>query len=215
MLTNYVVLDIASAPLPDAAAYMPPASEIEAPDNYVNAEAIQKYQAKTHAARLAKAGLDIDLAQLTGVALWLSDDAEPMILTGNTSSETTMLETVAAAVKHGSGLRPCVTFNGNQLDLLLLMRRALYLGVAFPVLSVDRFKGTNVDVMLELSYRDMKRVRSLQFYARRLKLGLTKTLSGEEEARVPLTGQWSELRESLDHDVRCTKEIATWAKLIR
>lgn len=214
MLTQFVVLDVSSAPLTDAAAYMGAPEDMKPPSNYTKPDSIAKWQQEEYAERLAKAGLDIDLAQITGVALWLSEDAEPMILTADTTSEATMLVTVAAAVKHGSGLRPVVTYNGHAHDLPLLMRRALYLSLPFPALSVDRFKSSNVDVLLELSLRDPQRRRSLQFYARRLGwTDIQKPLSGESESRVLQTQDWTGLRASLLHDVTATHRLAKWAKL--
>lgn len=213
-LTTYCILDVSSAPLADAASYIDKAA-IKAPTNYKKPEAIAAYVEEEYADRLARAGLDIDLAQITGVALWLSEDAEPMILTGDSSTEMAMLETVAAAYYVTDVVRPLVTFNGHAFDLPLLMRRALYLGVKFPELNLDRYRSPHCDVSEVLSDRNVQRRRSLAFYATRLQMGLTKTLSGEEESRVPVTGQWAELRESLLHDVTATKEVAKWAKLIR
>jgi hypothetical protein len=43
---------------------------------------------------------------------------------------------------------------------------------------------------------------------------LLKPLTGAEEAQVPQTGRWDELRASLAHDVDATVRLARWLGVI-
>ncbi len=212
-LKRYIVLDVASAPIPDAAGYLESA---KAPKNYKNAEAIAAYVAEETANRLAMAATDIDLARITAIG-WQTDKmTEPIVvLCENEDHERKALTDVAFAIRNEMGFTvPVITYGGHNFDLPLLMRRARYLGVPFVRLSTDRFKSDNLDVLLELSDRNTSRYRPLTFYVRRLGLGLVKPLSGEEESKVHDSGKWSELEDSVRHDVKACLAVAEWAGLL-
>lgn len=211
MLTNWLILDVATAPITDAALYLE--GSVKAPSNYKDPEAIAAYVREKEAERLEMAATDVDLARVIGIGLWSSSKPKPDIGTAEwpLTWEATGLEWLAEEIRAHKTL---VTFGGIAFDLPVVMRRARYLGVKFPAISLDRFKSPVVDLCELLSDRDFKRRRSLQWYAKRLDMGITKPLSGAEESQVPQSLRWRELRESLIHDVTATYNLGVWLEQI-
>lgn len=216
MTTPWIILDVATAPLLNAAEYLDGA--IKAPSHYKDPDKITAYIAEKEAERLAMAATDLDLAQITGAA-WLTGDDEgegdvSHILAGiPDTAEAVIIHDLAVMLS----VRPTIiTFGGFHFDLPLLMRRARYLGVDFPTINLDRYKSPHLDLCEILSDRNPQRRRSLQFYAKRLGwTDLVKPLSGAEEARVLETGRWEELAASLRHDVTATYRLACWLGVIQ
>lgn len=211
MLTNWLILDVASAPIPDAALYLE--GSVKAPSNYKDPEAIAAYVREKEAERLQMAATDMDLARVTAVA-WMADgDIETSrSVDVNGNAEPAVLLDVVGLLRD----RPTIiTFGGFNFDLPLLMRRARYLGVDFQTINMDRYKSPHVDLCELLSDRNASRRRSLQFYAKRHGwTDLVKPLSGAEEAQVPTSGRWDELAASLRHDITATYRLAVWLGLI-
>lgn len=211
-LTNWLILDLATAPVPDAATYLD--GTVRAPSNYKDEDKIKAYIAEKEGERVAMAATDIDLARVIGIGA-LGQHISPVVVGTyrDEDVEARQLESI------GSSLDECriVTFGGLNFDLPLLMRRARYLGVDFPTINLDRYKSSHIDLMNVLSDRDPRRMRSLDFYCKRL--GYTdlcpKPLTGAEEAQVPVTGKWDELADSLRRDVTVIYRIACWLDLIQ
>ena len=207
MLTNYVVIDVATAPIADAASYIE--GTAKAPANWKDEVKILEYIREKEGERIALAATDVDLARITGIGLGGTEVEEPgSWLCRTEDDERAILGMVARLVRKAN----LVTFGGFNFDLPLLMRRARYLGVAFPLLNLDRYRSPHVDLCELLSDRNPQRKRPLGFYVKRLGwTDLVKPLSGQEEARVHETGQWDLLAESLAHDVQATQRLAEWA----
>lgn len=197
----WAVLDVATTAIDGAADYLEPAS---APSTYKDPVKIAEYvQAKT-AERAGKAALDLDLARISMIGLYLD--------CGFVSRQ------VATEIDEAEALRwlfrlvddcTIVTFNGLRYDLPLILRRCLYLGVTAPDWPLDRYRTPHVDLWQRLSLNGQVDAKSLGFYARRLGwTDLVKPLSGAEEAAAPAAGRWDELRASVEHDVRACHRLA-------
>jgi hypothetical protein len=210
MITNWLIVDVASAPIPDAALYLE--GSVKAPSNYKDEDKIAAYIAEKEAERLAMAATDIDLAQITGLGLY-RPDGEVVSVLGTGGDELVLLRDLAGALRS----RPTiVTYGGFNFDLPLVMRRARYLGVEFPALNLDRYKSPHLDLCDLLSDRNPQRRRPLGFYAKRLGwTDIEKPLSGADEAKVQQTGQWDALADSLRHDITATYRLACWLGLIQ
>lgn len=213
MASRWIVLDVASAPLANAADFIDK-SAIEAPSNYKKPEAIAGYIEEEYASRVARAGLDLDLARITAIGM-AGEGYAQVNLCRTEDDERQQLTDLALALRVDD--RPTlVTYGGFHFDLPLLMRRSRYLGVNFPTLNLDRYKSPHLDLLLELSDRDPSRRRSLSFYCRRLGWSdLCKTLSGAEEAQVFTSGRWEDLQASVEHDVEATRRLASWMGHLR
>lgn len=210
MQDNYLIIDVAAAPIEGAADYLDP---VTAPSNY-GAEAAAKYITKKSSEQVDRAALDLDLARLTAIGI-LAPDSEPEVAMPKTEAqERTMLAWAALLIQRQP--KPVlVTYNGHSYDLELLQRRAVYLDVPFPTLNTDRYRSTNIDVLAVLSKHDPSRRRSLGFYARRFGwTDLVKPMSGEAESRVHDTGDWAGLEASVRHDLLATQRLAQRFRLI-
>jgi len=214
MPANTLILDIATAPIADADNYLD--GTVRAPSTYKDPEKIKAYIEEKTAERVAMAGVDVDLARITGFG-WTAKGEHSIVveLAKDEARECAILAELAAM-----WIDPyktvLVTFGGLNFDLPLLMRRARYLGVKFPVLSLDRYRSVHIDLCELLSDRNPQRRRSLDFYTKRM--GWTdlnpKPLSGAEEAQVPVTGRWDELAASIRRDVTATYRLACWLDVI-
>ncbi len=184
-----ILLDISTAPLPNAAEFID-VDAIQAPSNWKDPAKIDAYKAEKLAERLDSAALDFDLARITGIG-WAGDMAG-IALCRDEDGERIELKEMGERLRGGYRL---IGYNMLQFDAPMLMRRARYLGVPFPVINVDKYRSPHVDLMALLTAHDPSRRRALGFYTRRLGMGLTKALSGAEEAQVPVSGRWGELSE--------------------
>jgi DNA polymerase elongation subunit (family B) len=207
---KHLIIDVASAPIPNAADYLD--GTVKAPTNY-GAEAAAKYIAEKTADKIEMAATDIDLARLTGLALADCDGWRDIVLLKTEPDEHKGLTRLAGILNR---YRPeIITYNGFSFDLPLLMRRAKYLGVEFPRLNLDRYRSNNRDLCEELCDRNPQRRRSLSFYCKRLGwTDLVKPLHGSEEAKVHDTGKWDELHASLTHDIEATYRLALWMGVV-
>jgi len=206
-----LIIDIATAPLEDVDTYLePPMADKRLKDPAkIEADLAEKI---TEARE--RAALDLDLLRITAIGVAHTDRIGLDVwLCCTMEDERAALQRLAVALKDDyGGLVPLVTWNGHGYDLPALMRRAKWLREPFPILSTDRYKSINRDLMLEMSDRDPKRYRSLNFYIRRQ--GWTdlieKPLSGADEAKVHQTGQWAELDVSVRRDVEALRRLAVW-----
>jgi hypothetical protein len=219
MLTNWICLDIATAPLPEAGSYLEPGS---AQSNYWYPEKIAAYFAEREAEQRDRLALDLDLCRMTGFALRRDDDADvtAIMLQDGESAEQMELASFADELAgldwHHVNPPAIITFGGLRFDLPVLMRRARYLGMDFPVLNLDRYRTPHVDLCDLLSDRDPSRRRSLDFYVKRLGWTdlLPKPLAGADEAKVFETGRWDLLAASVRRDVTAIYRLAQWAGVI-
>ena len=201
-MSNYLVLDIATAPLEDAGDYL--TDPIEAPANYKDEAKIAAYIANARQAKLDKAALDPDLCRISGVAwAWVPEvpagDPVVQVRLAQHLSESEILRELREIMGVSTVL---VGFNSRAFDWRVLMRRALYLSVKFPRINVDRYRSTHVDLFDVLSDKGTGTAHSLQFYVKRFGwTDLTKPLEGAAEAQVYQSGDWDNLALSLRHDV--------------
>jgi predicted PolB exonuclease-like 3'-5' exonuclease len=216
---KYLVVDVATAPVTNVTDYVS-RDQFDAPSNYVDPVKIERAINDAYAKGIEMAGVDVDLAQISGIGFQWSDEyhSAPMVLTARPVDgaetpemrETWMIAALADAMRRLPDYFLC-TFNGLAFDLPLLERRALYLGVPFPRLNLDRYRTPHKDMLEELTYRGRLKSRSLAWYAKRHGwTDIAKPLTGEQESKVFETGQWDELVQSITHDVTATLRLAKW-----
>lgn len=211
MPNHHIVLDVASAPIADVEQF------IDTPKPRKGTKDVEKQEAQIAEKRQALidgAGLDLDLARLSGVGYQIDDGTPQVIdLCRTEEDERIVLRNLAAFLSTPS--YRLVTYNGFSFDIPLLMRRARYLDVKFPIVNLDRYRSPHRDLLLELSDRDPQRKRSLSFYVKRLGMDLVKPLDGAEESRVHETGAWDLLEQSIRHDVTATTRLAEWMGILQ
>jgi len=204
---SYLVLDIETAPLDDAADYLEPVS---APSNYKDEAKIAEYCAKAQAEQLAKAALDVDLCRVVAIA-W-HDGHQIQVSLGETVGDDSRSEWVClydfwCAVQVG-GL-PLVGFNILQFDLPVLYRRSMYLGIEAPELERGKYRHGNViDLADLLSEQGRLRLRSLDFYCRRFGIDIPPVGEGKDVPGWVAAGQWDQVEEHVRADVARTAALA-------
>lgn len=212
-MSRYLVLDLETVGIDNAADFIQK-DDIEAPSNYKNPQAIAAYQEREFAKRVEAAALDLDLARICAVGL-MADGAGPQVLLAkNEQQERDVLVHVAGLVG-GESAHQLITFNGLKYDMPLLMRRARYLGVSFPRLSVDRFRSSHVDLYNELTLNGSVKAHSLRWYMRRN--DWTDLLSadplaegGASVAAAVAEGRWDDVAAHCRVDVEASYRLAAW-----
>jgi hypothetical protein len=235
-----IILDIETFPLDDAEQYLTPLPELAPPDldaitpgaNLVKEDAIlrdlERRRAKATAehkeaiaAQQAKwqsmideCALDVDLGRAVCIGWMFASDTEPRVLTcWNEADERFALEQVArdyAAVTNPQ----LVTFSGLRFDLPFLMRRALYLGVRFPIWNLDRYKTPHLDLQAYLSHNGLLKWRSLKFYLNRFGIASDDMTTGAEIGAMVKAGDWAGVKAHCAADVLGTKKLAQRLGLI-
>lgn len=208
-MSNYLILDLATTGIDNAAEFIT-TDDIAAPANYKDPEKIRAYCEEQRQQRIASAALDVDLARITAIGLHGPLGIFVHLCRTEEEERTWLAKLVLLAAD-----RYLVSFNGLRFDWPLLMRRALYLGVDFPEINLDRYRTQHIDVWDRLSHHGVIKAHSLTWYAKRLGwTDLSKPLSGAEEATAAKDGQWDELKASVEHDVIACGRLAARMGLI-
>ena len=211
MATSFLVLDIATAPLPNAAEFLSD-QDFAAPANYKDPEKIAAYLADKKAQAIAECALDPDLCRLSGMAFRDSDDVQVGIAHHLPKSyEADWISQIGDVLRNGARL---ISYNGLKFDWAVLNARARYLGVKFDI-SLDRYKTSHIDLYAKLTNHGQLKGHSLVWWVRRHGwTDLEKPLDGAEESKVFETGRWAELAASLRHDVEATRRLAIWMGIL-
>jgi uncharacterized protein YprB with RNaseH-like and TPR domain len=200
------VIDIETTGLPDAAEYA--TEPISAPSNWKDPEKIAAYVAEKQAEQINKAGLDLDLCRVVAVGLQREGAAGVQVLTAGDEAEErgllTALWSQLLKVQHPV----LVGFNHVGFDLPVLMRRSQYLNVAYPRLSLDKYRTPHIDIMAHLTWHGLVRARSLKFYARRFGIPFDDAVSGADIPKLVESGDWNKVIAHVSSDVELTAALA-------
>ncbi len=199
---TFIVFDIETAPLLDAADYLEP---VEAPANYKDPAKIAAYLAEKQAESLDKCALDVDLCRVVALGWQEEGHVTEAVVVRHAVEEAEVLR----AFWERCGHHHLVGFNCLTFDLPVLLRRSLYLGVPAPKIQIDRFKHAHVtDLLAELSYDGKLRMRSLAFYARRFGLVRQQTVLSRTIPQAVAENRWEDILWHVLDDVRVTAQLA-------
>lgn len=211
---RYLVLDLETVGIDNAADFIVK-DDIEAPSNYKNPEAIAAYQEREFTKRVEAAALDLDLARICAMGTMSESDGAPQVMIAKDEAQERDVLTFLASMLSAESQISLLTFNGLKYDLPLLMRRARYLGVQFPRLSLDRFRSPHVDLYNELTLNGTVKAHSLRWYMRRH--DWTDLLSadplaegGASVAAAVAEGRWEDVAAHCRVDVEASYRLATW-----
>ncbi len=197
-----IVFDVETAPLPEAAAYLPPA---EAPANYKDEAKIKAYVEEATAKEVSRCALDVDLCRVVAIGWWSETESEPSMMHAGAVNEREMLMTFWALV----GDRHLVGFNCVTFDLPVLLRRSLYLGVHPPNIALDRYRHPGVTDLLQLlSYNGALKLRGLSFYAKRFGFDVADDITGADIAQAVAEERWADVEHHVKADVHKTALLA-------
>lgn len=223
---KYIVLDIETLPHPDASQWLGPVLPAA---NLVDPVKIAKSIEERTAERDDKRGLDPDCCQICAVGWHVVGGADPTVdICQNEDQEANALTRLATVIA-GPGYvtydpryaipdteTRLVTFYGRQFDLPVVMRRAMYLGVKFPALNLDRYRSPHIDVWDALTFGGaLRTAHSLAFYAKRLGFTTLDKVDGGDVAKLAKAGEWEKIREHCLSDVGLTHALANRLGLLR
>jgi DNA polymerase elongation subunit (family B) len=177
---RYLILDIETIPHPDAHLWADP---VRPSANLKDPEKIAADIESKRAKQADEFGLDPDTNRTVALGFVDAAGGDPAVyLMSNELEEREHLKMFADIYKQQD--TRLVTFNGFRFDLPVLMRRAMYLDVKFPVLSVDRYRSEHIDIWQRLSFNGAINAHSLKFYAKRLGIGTLDKVDGKDIARL-------------------------------
>jgi predicted PolB exonuclease-like 3'-5' exonuclease len=213
---RYLILDIETLPHPDANQWLEP---VTAAANLKDPVKIAASLAERQAERDDKLGLDPDCCQICAVGWHVVGGEDPTCLVARNEEEEALairLLADAYAAPQGQQETRIVTFYGRQFDLPVLMRRAMYLGVKFPALSLDRYRSPHIDVWDALTYNGaLRTAHSLKFYAKRMGFTTLDKVDGGDVRTLAAAGNWDAIREHCLSDVGLCHAVANKLGLLR
>jgi len=205
----YLILDIETLPHPDANQWLAP---VAAAANLKDPAKIAASIAERQAERDEKLGLDPDCCQICAIGWHVVGGDDPTCVIAKTEAEEAKgLRQLAQAYASPMGQQETriVTFYGRQFDLPVLMRRAMYLGVKFPKLNLDRYRSPHIDVWDALTYQGaLRTAHSLSFYAKRMGFTTLDKVDGGDVAALAKAGNWNAIRDHCLSDVGLTHAVA-------
>jgi hypothetical protein len=208
-----LIVDIECVGIDTASDYLEP---IEAPSNYKDAAKIDAYIKEATQKAIDRCALDPDLCRIVALGSGEIDGPDSVIICRDEETEAAALEALGKRILNAAGVtRTVVSFNGFGYDLPVLMRRAQYLGVNFPVLNVDKYRSPHIDLMQVLSFRGAIKPHSLRFYASRFGMAINDPHTGAEIAELVKAGDWKAVAEHCLADLAQTRFIAQKLKLIQ
>lgn len=197
------VIDIETAPLADAGEFLEPA---EAPGNYKDPDKIAAYVAEKNAENLSRAALDVDLCRIVAIG-WMREDhdATTVVVIPDPVDEESVLQEFWRDVNQ----HVTIGYNTLGFDLPVLLRRSLYLSVAAPRVSLDRYRTEHIDLQQRLSFNGAIKFRGLGFYCRRFGIPCDDKTSGKDIGQLVIEKQWDEVAAHCRADVLKTRALAT------
>jgi len=201
--------DIETAPIAEAAAYLPPQ---EAPSNYKDPEKIAAYIADAQARALAKAALDPGLLRIVAIAAQVDHDAAQVWLCPDVESERTALARLwrlATQATAQGGL--LVGYNLLAFDLPAIITRSWLLGVQPAFTSLRRYGQHGVlDLMHRLDFDGLIPSRGLSWWCQRIGLGPDDVTSGKDMPGFVEAGDWASVEAHVRADLEKTVALAAW-----
>lgn len=205
---RYLIVDLETASHPDAKLW---ANPVKADSRLKDPAKIAADIAEKAVEQADKFGLDLDCNRI--VALGFADavggDAV-CLLASNELEEREALQQFWTVYRQKSETR-LVTFNGHRFDLPVLMRRSMYLDVAYPMLNLDRYRSEHIDLWLKLSFNGLIQAHSLKFYAKRLGIGTLDKIDGAEIGKLVTEDTkeaWDAIKAHCLSDVGLTHALA-------
>lgn len=211
MQSNALIVDIECVGIERAADYLEP---VEAPSNYKNADAIEKYVAEATAKAIDRCGLDPDLCRIVALGCGWATGGDGVTICRDEDEEASALKALWRTVTDSGDVRPIVSFNGFGYDLPVLMRRSQLLGVEHPVISLDRYRSPHVDLMQRLTWNGAIKAHKLSFYASRFGWPIVDTVDGSQIAELVKANNWPAVESHCLNDLAQTRFLAQKLKLI-
>lgn len=224
----WVVFDIETAPLPNAADFLEPPDldDITAPANYKDETKIAAYIEDAKVKRLEKhahdcadkAALDWNVGRIVAIGLQTESMDTPQV--GIAETETREREILFWLWETITSRRPVVGFNIRQFDVPYAVQRSRLLRLLAPRLSLARFDNHDLcDLFDLLTFSDTQTTKvmrhSLARFAQRFGVPHDGRVSGAEIPRLVAEGDWEAIHGHVAADVQTTVALAEQLGVIR
>lgn len=207
-----IIVDIECVGIETASDYLEP---VEAPSNYKDPLKIAEYIKDATAKAIDRCGLDPDLCRIVALGSGEAEGGDSVIICRDEETEAATLAAFWKRVVNAAGVvRPLVSFNGFGYDLPVLMRRSQLLGVEHPVLSLDKYRSSHIDLMQKLTWNGAIKAHKLSFYASRFGWPTVDSVDGSQIAELVKAGDWKSVESHCLNDLAQTRFIAQKLKLI-
>jgi hypothetical protein len=199
-----IIFDVEAIAIDDAGNYL---EAVEAPANYKDPIKIDAYKAEKQQELLSRCALDPDLARIVALGTEQAGVEQVQIL-------STTAEEADALNGFWNRIRPypfprLIGYNVLGYDLLLMMRRSLYLGVKVPPLQVGKYRHPDVDdLMVMLSFDGALKYRGMGFYCKRFGIDVPDEHSGKDIAALMAEGNTAAVVGHCLADLRKTRQLA-------
>ncbi len=212
-----VFLDLETAPVPDVMDYLDAEklADISPPANYKDPEKKTEYVARERDRRIAAhkedAALDPDLARIVCLGAWFPNQPQPCV--GVCEDERTEYFTLRGFWETYALGQVICGFSVRTMDLAVLYRRSLYLGVETKHIDRDRYRSTCVLDLFEVLNEGRKhQMRSLDWYCKRfgIRVPLVDEIGGKDVPRLVELGTdeaWAQIRQHCACDLHKTRAL--------
>ena len=210
-MTSYeraLVLDLETAALPDAAAFL---EEPSAPGNFKDPDKIAAYVREATQKSLDRCSMDPDLCRIVAVGWVLEDATQPTTILARDEQEEydAICQFWDVALLPSGGVRRLVSYFGLSFDLPVLVRRSQYLGIEVPEISLDRYRTIHLDLHARLTFNGTTKTHALDFYAKRFALDVPHDdVDGSQIGALVRAGKWEQVRRHCEVDVLKTAALA-------
>ena len=200
-------------------------AEPEAPSNYKNQDAIDKYKAEARVKQIASMALDPTTCRIVAIGVAVGDTVSVTVCPDVEVERTALarfwdaFDTTRHTIHDGrdysvdvSRASDVVGFNCAGFDLPVLLTRSCILGVPAPKILLRKYGSPDCrDLMLELSLGGMLPFKSLNFWCKRLGLAVPEDqTSGKDMAALVEAGEWTGVAKHCEVDVRKTLRLAEY-----
>ena len=184
------------------------------PSNYKDPEKIAAYILEAKAKQVSKLALDPACCRIVAIGTCLDGTVTATVCPDvdvERKALTQFWETWDAGYVGGRIGYNCIAF-----DLPVLLTRSRILGVPAPKLTLRKYGSPEVrDLMLELSFGGLVDYKSLNFWAKRLKLDVPKDdTTGKDIAALVSSADWNSVAHHVSVDVLKTYALAEYLNLL-
>lgn len=195
--SRFVLLDIESAPLPNVEAFLP---EFKPRGNIKDTEKQAASVAEKRDKALAEAAVDPDLCRIVALGAWWEGDSHPHLYLCDTEAEERLaLRAFWDLFTLRDGVR-ILGYNVLAFDLVVMVRRSLYLDVPVPLIERGKYRhGDVVDLFDILSEQGALPWRSLDYYCKRFNIpcDIADDITGADVPGCVARGEWEKVRAHL------------------
>jgi predicted PolB exonuclease-like 3'-5' exonuclease len=208
-----IVVDIETAPLPDAEVYLDP---VVAAKNLKDPEKIRADIEQRTADRADRLALDWNVGRIVALGWWTDRHGCVASVCQDDHAEQAALVDFWRVAKH----RLVLGFNVKNFDGPYLVQRSRYLGVVPLQLDLGRYSRKGViDLMNELTFNDAPAAncmrRSLHAFCRRFGIPVDDPVTGSDVPALVARGEWEAVRAHVMSDVMLTVRLAQRLGFVR